>query len=247
MKISAIMTVQIIERSFSIMKRILAILLAALLLCCVFVACDNEGDKPEDKTTAATTKAPETEEPTTEEPTTEEITTDDGLPDLTDVYVDVWDVDDATHNAQKIDAKSKGIGICVTIPEGGYLYESSVQAPSYSDSIGNLTVKVFAWDTDFDTTIAAEPLYAQEFVDYADNSDLVCEFEEGQIPAGRYLILVCDPVDEGEGVGLWMGKIYKGANVPEEYVKYDITSWIHGKENKKSIAKFSLTITEPEE
>jgi hypothetical protein len=34
--------------------------------------------------------------------------------------------------------------------------------------------------------------------------------------------------------------------MPEEYVKYDITSWLHGKENKKSIAKFSLTITEPE-
>lgn len=241
------MTVQIIERSFSIMKRILAVLLAALLLCCVFVACDKETDKPEDKTTASTTKAPETEEPTTEEPTTEEITTDDGLPDMTDVYVDVWNVDDETHNAQKIDEKSSGIGICVTIPEGGYLYESAVQAPSYSDSIGNLTVKVFVWNTDFATTVAAEPIYAQEFVDFADNSDLVCEFEEGQIPAGRYLILVCDPVDEGEGVGLWMGKTYKTANMPEEYVKYDITSWINGKENKKSIAKFSLTITEPEE
>ena len=241
------MKVPIIERSFSIMKKILAVLLAALLLCCVFVACDKETDKPEDKTTASTTKAPETEEPTTEEPTTEEITTDDGLPDMTDVYVDVWNVDDATHNAQKIERNSPGIGICVTIPEGGYLYESAVQAPSYSDGIGNLTVKVFVWNTDFATTVAAEPIYAQEFVDFADNSDLVCEFEEGQIPAGRYLILVCDPVDEGEGVGLWMGKTYKTANMPEEYVKYDITSWINGKENKKSIAKFSLTITEPEE
>lgn len=242
------MTVPIIERSFSIMKRILAVLLAALLLCCVFVACDKETDKPEDKTTASTTKAPETEEPTTEEPTTEEITTDDGLPDLTDSYVDVWDVDDATHNAQRIDPGSAGIGICVTIPEGGYLYESAVQAPSYSDDIGNLTVKVFVWNTDFATTVAAEPIYAQEFVDYLDNSDLVCEFEEGQIPAGRYLILVCDPVDEaGSGVGLWMGKAFRANTLPEEYAKYEISSWINGKENKKSIAKFSLTITEPEE
>ena len=228
------------------MKRILAILLAALLLCCVFVACDQEADKPEDKTTASTTKAPETEEPTTEEPTTEEITTDDGLPDMTDVYVDAWDVDDPTHSAQKIDTNSKGVGIAVTIPEGGYLYEAAVQAPSYSDNIGNLTIKVYTWNTDFDTTIAGEPVYAQEFVDFADNSDLVCEFEEGQIPAGRYLILVCDPVDEGEGVGVWAGKPYKSANLPEDMVKYDIQSWINGKNNKKSIAKFSLTITEPE-
>ncbi|MBQ1233765.1 MAG: hypothetical protein IIU63_06305 [Clostridia bacterium] len=227
------------------MKRILAILLAALLLCCVFVACDKEEPKPE-RPTASSTEKPTTEEPTTEEPTTEEITTDDGLPDMTDVYVDVWDVDDTTHSAQKIDANHKGIGICVTIPEGGYLYESAVQAPSYSDNIGNLTIKIFAWNTDYDTTVAAEPIYAQEFVDFADNSDLVCEFEEGQIPAGKYLILACDAVDEGEGVGLWMGKPFKSANVPEELVKYEIESWINGKNNKKSIAKFSLTITEPE-
>jgi hypothetical protein len=228
------------------MKKILAMILAAMMLCLVFVACDKE-PAIEQPTALPTTEEP-TEAPTTEEPTTEEITTDDGLPDLTDVYVDVWDVDDDTHTAQKIETTSKGVGICVTIPEGGYLYEAAVQAPSYSDNIGNLTIKVFAWNTDFATTIAAEPLYAQEFVDFADNSDLVCEFDEGQIPAGTYLILACDAVDESDsGVGLWMGKTYKTANLPEEYVKYDIQSWINGKNNKKTIAKFSLTITEPEE
>ncbi len=229
------------------MKKILAILLAALLLCCVFVACD-EGetpDKPDGPTKAPTTEAP-TEEPT-EAPTTEEPTTDDGQPDLTDVYVDVWDTDQDTHTAQKIEPNSKGVGICVTIPEGGYLYEAAVQAPSYSDNIGNLTIKVFTWNTDYDTTVAAEPVYSQEFVDFADNSSLVCEFEPAQIPAGKYLVLVCDAVDEGEGVGVWTGKPYKSANMPEEYVKYEIQSWINGKENKKSIAKFSLIITELEE
>ena len=35
--------------------------------------------------------------------------------------------------------------------------------------------------------------------------------------------------------------------MPEEYVKYEIESWINGKVNKKMIAKFSLTITELEE
>ncbi len=228
------------------MKRILAMILAAMLLCCVFVACDSEGDKPE-QTTAASTQAPTTEEETTEaEETTPEETTDDGLPDMTDVYVDVWDVDDQAHNAQKIEPNGKGVGICVTVPEGGYLYEAAVQAPSFSDNIGNLTIKVFTWNTDYDTTVAGEPVYTQEFVDFADNSSLLCEFEEGQIPAGTYLILVCDAVDEGEGVGVWTGRPYKTANMPEEYVKYDIQSWINGKNNKKAIAKFSLIITEPE-
>ncbi len=229
------------------MKRIFAIILAAIMLCCVLVACD-EGDKPE-VTTDAATKAPTAEEDTTEpeETTTEEETTDDGQPDLTDVYLDVWNVDDDTHTPHEITETSKGIGVAVTIPEGGYLYEASVQAPSYSDNIGSLTIKVFAWNTDYDTTVAAEPLYSQPFVDFGDNTDLICEFEENQIPAGRILILVCEGIDEGQGVGLWMGKPYKTAELPEEYVKYGIESWINGKTSKKTIAKFALTITEPEE
>ena len=229
------------------MKRILAMILAALMICCVLVACDNGDTTDEKTTTASTTKAPATEEPTTEEPTTEEVTTDDGLPDMTDVYVDVWDDEDATHSALKIESKSKGVGLVVTIPEGGYLYEAAVQAPSYSDDIGNLSIKVYKWDTDYATTVAGEPLQVDEFVDFADNSSLVAEYDEGVIGAGKILILVCDAYDEGQGVGVWTGKPFKSANMPEEYVKYEIESWINGKQNKKTIAKFSLVITEPEE
>ena len=232
------------------MKRIIAMILAAMMLCCALVACDNGGDeagtgRPSRETTAEQT----TEEKTTEEETTPEETTDDGLPDLTDVYVDVWDTDDASQTDMNIAfTYKKGVGIAVTVPEGGFLYEASVLAPSYSDNLGSLTIKVFAWNTDYETTVAAEPVYTQQFVDYADNSDLVCEFEENQIPGGRYLILVCDGVDqEGTGVGVWAGKPFKSTTMPEEYVKYEIESWINGKANKKLIAKFSLTITELEE
>lgn len=229
------------------MKRILAILLAALLLCCVFVACEEEKEETPNRPSASTTEKVTTEEPTTEEPTTEEVTVDDGTPDLTDVYVDVWDDEQTTHTPQPIDETSKGVGVVLTIPEGGYLYEASVQAPSYSDNIGSLTIKVFAWNTDFDTTVAGEPLHSEQFVDFTDNDTLVVEYDEGVVGAGKILILVCEGIDDGEGVGVWTGKPFKEANMPEEYVKYGIESWINGKQNKKSIGKFSLIITEPEE
>jgi len=231
------------------MKRIIAMILAAMMLCCVLVACDNGGDeagtgRPSRETTAEQT----TEEKTTEEETTPEETTDDGLPDLTDVYVDVWDDLNTTQTAQQINEKHKGVGVAVTIPEGGYLYELSVLVASWGDSIGNLTVKIFAWNTDFETTVAAEHVYAEEFVDFQDNGNLVCEFDEGEIPAGRYLILVCDGVDaSGTGVGVWLDKPFKSTTMPEEYAKYEIESFINGKSNKKTIGKFSLTITELEE
>ena len=233
------------------MKRILAIILAALMLCCVFVACDTGSENPSETTkadkTEATTKEETTKKETTEEPTTEEPTTDDGQPDLIESYVDVWDDMNESHNPHPLTG-DKSIGIAITIPEGGCLYEAAVQAPSYSDNIGNLTIKIFAWNTDYATTVAAEPVYAETFVDFVDNSSLTCEFEEGQIPGGRYLILVCDPVDEsGSGVGVWAGKPYKAADLPEEYAKYSIEAWADGKLNKKTIAKFSLIIMEYEE
>ena len=240
------MALQNMERSFYTMKRILAILLAALLLCCVFVACEEE--EPTKRPSTTTTEQVTTEEPTTEEPTTEEETTDDGLPDLTDVYVDVWNTDSENHNPQPIDPKHKGVGVVLTIPEGGYLYEAAVQAPSYSDNFGTLKVKVFVWDTDFATTVAGEPLRVDEFVDFADNDTLVCEYDVNEIGAGKILILVCDGIDEvGQGVGVWTGKAFKASEMPEEYAKYGIESWINGKQNMKSIGKFSLVITEPEE
>ncbi len=227
------------------MKRILAIILAALMLCCVFVACDQpEEQKPSRETTAATTEAPTTEKPT-EEPTTEEETTDDGIPDLVDVYIDVWE--DKAQSPQAIAPNHKGVGIRFVIPEGGYLYESSVTAPSYSDDLGSLNIKLFAWNTDFETTVAGEPLQLDEFVDFADNSSLTCEYEEGKFGAGTYLLLVCDGVDEqGQGVGVWMDSPIKDEFLKEEVAKYEIASFVNGKENKKKIGKFSLVIVEPE-
>ena len=213
-------------------------------------ATDAETDAATDAATEGATSVESTEAPGTDEGTTEEDTTEDatvgGDVELEDVIVNVWDVNRDNQNAQKIDANHKGVGIAITIPEGGYLYDASVLAPSYGDDIGSLTIKVFAWNTDYETTVAGQPVFTEQFVDFADNSDLFSIFEEGQIGPGRYLILVCDGVDEGDGVGVWTGKPY-GAAMPEELAEYNIESWINGKLNKKTIGKFSLTITQPEE
>ncbi|MBR5601414.1 MAG: hypothetical protein IKW24_02170, partial [Clostridia bacterium] len=107
------------------MKRILALILATMMMVCVFVACDG-GDEPtpEQPTAPQTTEAP-TEAPTTEAPT-EVPTEDNGEPELVDVYIDVWE--DKAQSPQAIAPNHKGVGIRFVIPEGGYLYESSVTA-----------------------------------------------------------------------------------------------------------------------
>lgn len=166
-------------------------------------------------------------------------------PEMVNVYVDVWDCDQTTHSPILINSEHIGVGIQITIPENGYLQEVCISAPSYGDNIGSLSIKAFRWNTDYDTTVSADPVYIHQFIDFEDNGALVCDFEN-QIPGGTYLILACDGVDEGEGVGVWAGTPYRSTNLPEEYEKYDIVSWINGKTNKKQIGKFSLVIVEPE-
>lgn len=223
------------------MKRFLVLLLAALMICCVFVACDNGEGAGDETTTAAKTEAPTTEEPTTEEPTTEEPTTDDGKPKQVEYYVDCWE-DRGARTAVAITASHKGMGFIFTITEG-YISEVSVPAPSYSDNIGTLSMKIYVWDTDFDTTVAKEPLQVDTFVDFPDNESITSLYDEGKIGPGTYMVLVCDPVDDsGSGVGVWANNIIKTDEyLLEDAEKYQIQSIVNGKINKKQIAEFSFT------
>lgn len=89
--------------------------------------------------------------------------------------------------------------------------------PSWSDNVGNLTLTLWKWDTDFSTTIKAAPVKGPfEFEDYEDNSVLGFEFEEGSLlPAGTYYLELSGAVDDsGSGVGVWSASInYPGQAV----------------------------------
>lgn len=81
-----------------------------------------------------------------------------------------------------------------------------VACPSWSNAIGNLTLKLFSWDTDYATTVAGTPIASQEFVDFEDNAWLELDFPTQ--PAGDYLWQLSDPV---ETVGVWA---HLGSDMP---------------------------------
>ncbi|MBP5311231.1 MAG: hypothetical protein J6112_00130 [Clostridia bacterium] len=82
--------------------------------------------------------------------------------------------------------------------------------PSWSNDIGSLTVTLWKWDTDYNTTKASEPLYGPTvFENFPDNSFIGFEFEETPLPAGVYFIELSEPADDM--VGVWtMQKAYPG-------------------------------------
>ena len=125
--------------------------------------------------------------------------------------------------------------VAIHIASEGILESVSAECPSWNDAIGSLTMKFYAWDTDYATTIAGECLVAETFVDYEDNAtlqmDLTDDYAEGGLPAGEYLWVLCDGVDaSNSGVGIW-AKV-----LPEEPDPAILGKYTNGKETEAAIA-----------
>ena len=111
-------------------------------------------------------------------------------------------------NRTPISLMAADASVAAHIASEGIIESVSANCPSWSDNVGSLTMKFYAWNTDYETTLAGEALVAETFVDYEDNAtlemDLTDDFAEGGLPAGEYLWILCDGVDEGKsGVGIW--------------------------------------------
>ncbi len=68
-----------------------------------------------------------------------------------------------------------------------------VAAPSWGNNIGNLTLSLYVWDTNYAQTIAQVPLSQKTFVDYSDNAWL--ELETNPQPQGEYLWVLSNPIE----------------------------------------------------
>lgn len=74
----------------------------------------------------------------------------------------------------------------------------SVSCPSWSNNIGNLTLSLYKWNTDYNTTISGSPIASREFDNFTDNQWLELSFE--QQSAGDYLWVLSNPTEK---VGVW--------------------------------------------
>lgn len=75
----------------------------------------------------------------------------------------------------------------------------TVACPSFSNNYGSLTLSIYTWQSDYDTTVQVEPLVSKRFVDFADNANLRIFLEE-PLAAGEYLFTLSDAE---ESVGVW--------------------------------------------
>ena len=76
-----------------------------------------------------------------------------------------------------------------------------MNCPSYGDSVGALTIRLYVWADSYESTIATKPIATREWVDFKDNSWVGISIGSGQaFSAGQYLWTISDPVQR---VGVW--------------------------------------------
>lgn len=218
------------------MKKFTALLLAALLSlsALVLTSCDKEDAEGATTTegesqAAGEADAPATDAPATDAPATEPEETDPPKPRDSYDYISLFDGEIGAHSPHSLMAEGSSVAARIKFDQG-YLTDGHVAAPSWSDNVGNLTVKIYTWNTDYATTVAGEPVYTEEFVDYPDNAgfDFDCTGEDSLgLPAGEYLWWVGDGVDEGgSGVGLWVVQAPSDEKVVEIYTNGELNDAI---------------------
>ncbi len=89
------------------------------------------------------------------------------------------------------------IGVCFQAPCS--FSDLSVCCPSYGDNIGDLTVSLYRWKKDLQTTLTQKADASHQFINFADNA--VLRFSFDSLPKGSYLIRIHSP---RQTVGVWM-------------------------------------------
>lgn len=102
----------------------------------------------------------------------------------------------ATHSPRSL---TEGTPAGIRLGLGGPFRKLTLCMPTWNDTGVCLTLSLYKWDTDFDTSRATPPVASVRIEDHPDNGHAALSFEEQ--PAGEYLLCV----DEFSGgrLGVW--------------------------------------------
>ncbi len=96
-----------------------------------------------------------------------------------------------------LDATKTEVGLYLNMEEEFNAIQ--VACPNYGNNIGTLIFSLYLWDGDYASSVAADALASQSFVDYKDNANNKFEFPTA--PAGEYLLVIKS--GGSDQVGIW--------------------------------------------
>ena len=99
------------------------------------------------------------------------------------------------------------LGVKFNVAEGKNATKLDFHCPSFAEDKGSLTISVYKWDGDYNSSISAMPIVSKKFVDFKDNTYLTLDVTDPSgkgLVEGEYVWRIHDGVDkEGNGVGIY--------------------------------------------
>ena len=122
---------------------------------------------------------------------------DENIASDTPVTIKAFDTAElATHSARQF---TEGTPIGIRMGFGAPFNNFTLCMPTWGDKTVCLTLSLYKWDTDFDTTRSAAPVATRKVENHPDNGHAYLQFDEQ--PAGEYLI--CIDEFSGGRLGAW--------------------------------------------
>ncbi|MBO5510480.1 MAG: hypothetical protein J6B24_01975 [Clostridia bacterium] len=130
-------------------------------------------------------------------PVTTVCAADDNIASDKAVTVKAFDTAElATHTARQF---TEGTPIGIRMGFGAPFNKFTLCMPTWGDKTVCLTLSLYKWDTDLDTSRAASPVATRKIENHPDNGHAMLSFDEQ--PAGEYLI--CIDEFSGGRLGAW--------------------------------------------
>ena len=93
---------------------------------------------------------------------------------------------------------SQGNTAALKFKATGTFYAINATCPSWGDNIGNITMKLYSWNTNYATSVSGSPLAEKTFSNFNDNEKIRLTFDP--LPAGDYIWVLSNGTD---AVGVW--------------------------------------------
>lgn len=199
------------------------LLLSIMTTLVLFTACDPDNEKSNETQTAdtmsetVTMKEAETE---METETDMEIETETEVETETEAETETESVDYSAYTphyeyanlfapsgsgtATQISGK-RTVGTHIRVAADCFLSTLSFVCPSWNNSIGEMDVFFYRWDTDRKTTVASEPVFSYHIKDTPDNCAIAIHLPEFTIGEGEWYYEFCNGSEDM--IGVWVGQI----------------------------------------
>ena len=136
------------------------------------------------------------------------------------------------------------LGVKFNVKENQFANQIAFLCPSWGDNKGTLTISIYKWDGDYNSSIAAMPIITNTFVDYEDNSTLILDLTDSSgkgLVEGEYVWRIHDGADAGDGTGVGIWYFEKLAPAESTGIK----TFLNNKEfNIGPVANIFFTIAE---